>query len=246
MLERVLNKKIYNYSFTLAHSPFGPVYLESIKKKIIPNTKDGLFIITIDPWSISSTTENPNDTAHFREKNRCVDNTKKVDMNPNYMYLINNFNSYKYLETFTNSKLFLHDDGWLEANIGMDHSEVKKRTENKISEYLDLLYKYHYSEIRFKYLIKTILYLNQFGKVYLVRLPVHHNIYKIEIQLMNDFDLKLKEAIVESDGYLDLTCYNSQYNYTDGNHLSIESGEKVTMKIAEWILNIQKNGLKKQ
>jgi hypothetical protein len=38
------NAKLYNYAFTWAHSPYGPKYLESIKKKIKPDTKDGVFI----------------------------------------------------------------------------------------------------------------------------------------------------------------------------------------------------------
>jgi hypothetical protein len=33
-----LNRKFFNFSFTIAHSPYGPVYLNSIKKKLNPNT----------------------------------------------------------------------------------------------------------------------------------------------------------------------------------------------------------------
>src|SRR5690606_37445520 len=131
-----------------------------------------------------------------------------------------NFNNLKFIETFTKSKLFLHYDGWLEANIPMDHKEVERRTENKKREYLELLNKYQFSEVRFRYLIKTIEYLKQFGKVYLVRLPVHPVIFEIEMHLMIDFDLKIHDAIQKSTSYLDLTEYNFDYSYTDGNHLS--------------------------
>ena len=45
--------QMFNFSFTLKSSPFGLVYYNAIKQKIDLESKDGCFIVTVDPWSIS-------------------------------------------------------------------------------------------------------------------------------------------------------------------------------------------------
>ncbi len=63
---------------------------------------------------------------------------------------------------------------------------------------------------------------------------------EIEEEFMPDFDLKITEAIDISDDYLDMTPQNSLFSYTDGNHLHQQSGEKVSMIIANWISETSK------
>jgi hypothetical protein len=52
---------------------------------------------------------------------------------------------------------------------------------------------------------------------------------------MSDFDSKIKDAILLSKDYLDLTKENSSFTYTDGNHLYKKSGAVVSEKIANWL-----------
>lgn len=230
--------KIYNYAFTMGHSPFGEVYLNSIKNKLKKSTQDGVFIITVDPWSISSKLENPNDSSQFRELNTCLANTPFVDDNPNFFYLIKNLKG-RYYSILTNklkSPLFLHQNGWLEVSIDMNSVKVEKRIEEKIKDYREKeLPNYKYSTLRYKYLKKTIEFLNMHGQVYLVRLPVHSKMMEIENELMPDFNNKIKSLTPLTKGYLDLTNDNDRYTYTDGNHLYKESGKFVSIEIAEWI-----------
>src|SRR5690242_1824024 len=47
------HKATLNYSFTLSTSPYGYYYFESVRRKIADNATDGLFILAVDPWSIS-------------------------------------------------------------------------------------------------------------------------------------------------------------------------------------------------
>jgi hypothetical protein len=239
VFKEVLNKEIFNYAFTLGHSPYGSIYLESIKKKLLKNGKNSTFIVAVDPWSISSISEDPNDSLNFREVNRILDNTTFVNMDPNYFYLIKNLKGNYYKVLYGNWNTFLHENGWLEVNISMDSTSVNNRTNSKIENYTKNLQQYKFSSIRFEYLIKTISYLNQYGKVFLVRLPVHERMLDIEQQLMPDFNKKMKELIPITEGYLDLTPKHEDYQYTDGNHLYHESGKIVTEEIAEWIKNIQ-------
>ncbi len=129
-------KDMFNFAFTVYHSSYSPTYLESVRKKLDPQSKDGLFILTVDPWSISSITEDPNDSVHFRELDLSLGKTKYVNLKPNYFYLLNNLNGAFHKVIWTNNKnTFLHDDGWLEVNIDMDSVSVANRTKTKIASY---------------------------------------------------------------------------------------------------------------
>jgi len=241
IMNNVLGRKdIYNYSFTLGHSPYGPAYLESIKKKIDPDAKNGIFIVTVDPYSLSSRLKDPDDLAKFRENGRFIEDIKYVNNNPNFEYLIWHYpEQYIYLIT---SKLnyvnddFLHNDGWEEVNVSMKEKIVKERVTGKLKDYQKTLPTYNFSQVRYSYLEKTIQFLQQHGKVYLVRLPVSKAFLEMENSVMLNFDLKMEKLSVTNNiRFLNLTTQASEYEYTDGNHLYKTSGAVVTRKIAEWI-----------
>lgn len=235
VLENVLDKKFYNYSFSLLASPYGKTYLTSIKNKLDRSTKNNIFILTIDPWSICSLTQNPNDSSYFRENESFLYSVKNVNTSPNFNYLIHHFQGSYYKLLFNNSPAFLHNDGWLEVKLNADNKEVERRTEFTVENYREKLASYKYSDVRFEYFIKTINYLSTYGKVYLVRLPVHPELMKIENSLMPNFDAVIHKAIEVSDGYIDFSASNSEYKYTDGVHLNKESGEKLSAALGYWI-----------
>ncbi len=241
ILESDKDHKFYNYAFTLGHSQYGPTYLQSIKNKIDPKTNKGVFIVTVDPWAISSKGEDPNNLSNFREKDRILGKVTINNLNPNIQYLQCCFDD-SYIEIFKNKYqnpvLFLHKDGWLEVNIAMDSISVNKRTLQKIRDYRNItLPIYHFSELRLSYLEKTIMYLQEYGSVYLVRLPVHPKMLDIENSLMPNFNKKINQlAKSRKIPYLDMTDNNEQYEFIDGNHLYKTSGAEVSKKIAEWII----------
>lgn len=245
IFKNILGEDVYNYAFTVEHSPFGEVYLKSIKRK--HNQKvGGTFIIAVDPWSISTWSDTPDDPSTYRENKLCVANTTIVDMDPNFLYLYKNLNGqYKNLLIPGGASTFLHQNGWLEViDLPMDSTSVAKRTASKIQEYREQkLPKTKLSAYRLSYLLKTINYLKQYGNVYLVRLPVQADMLDLEKELMPDFDEVISEAINNSDGYLDLTPYlalqqhgtATPYMFTDGNHLYKPSGEQVSTLVAKWV-----------
>ena len=241
IMNNVLERKdIYNYSFTVGHSPYGPAYLESIKKKINPETQNGIFIVTVDPYSLSSRLKNPDDLVKFRENGRFVDDIKYVNNNPNFEYLIWHYpEQYIYLIT---SKLnyvnddFLHDDGWEEINISMKEEILKERVSEKLKQYKKNLLRYNFSQLRASYLEKTIQFLQQHGKVYLVRLPVSKPLLEMENAVTPNFDLMMKKiSKTHKVPFFNLTTQSKVYQYIDGNHLYKTSGALVSKKIAEWI-----------
>ena len=64
------NDSIFNFAFTIAHSPYGPAYLKGIKRKLSDDSKNGLFIVGLDAWSIADSSEDPNDESQFDENKR--------------------------------------------------------------------------------------------------------------------------------------------------------------------------------
>lgn len=237
IFDSILQKDFFNYSFTISHSPYGPVYLNSIKKKLNLQVKNGVFIITVDPWSISQQGQNPNDTTKFGEKNLALGNVNTVNINPNFEYLLKQLKGKYYtILTKKNSQTFLHNDGWLDVTVDMDSASTSKRLKNKIYYYRkNNLPNCKLSTIRLDYLNQTVEFLKLHGKVYVVRLPISPEMLEIEQELMPNFNDIMDSIKQKTDGYLDMTTENHLYKFTDGNHLWKESGKLVSVKIANWI-----------
>jgi hypothetical protein len=234
----------YNYSFTIMHSPYGSAYFNSIQKKMKPDVKDGIYIVTVDPWSISSTTSDPDDSLHFEELHLAVAKTNYVNFKPNLFYLINCYDEPYYTilsRKYKHPPQFVHNDGWLEVNVPMDSISANKRLEKKIKDsWLNSLPKNKFSEVRLRYLIKIISFLKTHGKVYLVRLPVHERMLEIENSLMPQFDsLLTQESYKLNVDYFNFKNSSAKYSYTDGNHLYKTSGKELSAEIAKRILQSQ-------
>lgn len=237
ILKNILNKDFYNYAFTFYASPYGEVYLNSIKQKIDKKEKNSIFILTIDAWSICSSNEDPDNTLKFRENKSFLNNITDVSHKPNYKYLINYFEGEYYKILFkSKSSVFIHDDGWLE--VSLDENGVKRRTEFTMKDYQKKVNYYHFSNTRLFYLLETIDYLNQYGKVYLVRLPACNDLMVLEETLMPNFNETIQPVKDKASGYLDLTLLKEDLNYTDGVHLNKASGKYVSEIIAKWIKDL--------
>lgn len=237
-------KHFYNYSFSLDDSPFGPVYLQSIQKKLAHDAKDGIFVVTVDPWSLSGGENEIADTLQFRDAKGCLSGLYSVTMNPNIFYLLNSYSN-SYYQILVNYKFqkreFLKKDGWLEIRVPMDSNSVKKRTAGKVGYYKDeMLKRYTFMPERYDYLIKTIKFLQQHGEVFLVRLPVTEGIFEVDDAAMPDFDSKMEDISKKYNvPYLNYRTRPHEFEYTDGNHLYKTSGAVVSEEIANWILEQQ-------
>jgi len=243
ILDSILNRRdLFNYAFTIAHSPFGESYYKSIKSKINSNSKNGIFIVTVDPWSVSSTTEDPNDSLSFQEIKLAVGATRFVNSNPNLLYLLKSYDQpfYNLFARKENNSVVLHKNGWLEVSVSMDTTSVLKRLKEKVISYNVNARQYKFSYVRWRYLAKTINLLKTKGDVYLVRLPMHEQIFEIEKKYMPEFETKIKN--LSSDlkvSYYGMSNLNMELKYTDGNHLYKSSAKEVSGEIAKWIKNIR-------
>ncbi len=240
---QILNKKLsrddlFNYAFTIHHSPFGPYYLESIRRKIKKGSSHGIFIVAVDPWSVANPVVAPGRSESFREKNNIPRTILFPFLNPNVQYLLTQYNDPLYkLFLRKDTALFLHADGWLEVSVCKDSLNKESTVRKKIMAYRqNYLKRFTLSESRLQNLALTINYLKRFGRVWLVRLPVHPQMWDLELEFMPEFT-KIIRNISDSTNtpYLDLTPMNGRFLYTDGNHLYKESGKEVTSMIADWI-----------
>ena len=242
---------LFNFAFTLTSSPYGECYLDAIKAKLENDTQKGYFILTIDPWSISEKKSTP---PEIDDRRSVLFGMRNFNSHPNFEYLMKKYPSGWGMIPFKNLELlflkknykklnnsvkgsftFLNDDGWLNVFTSLDKSFVAQKELKKFNSYKQYSDDRQLSYYRYNYLIKTIEYLNSKGKVFLVRLPVHSEMLQIENEYTPDFDRHISTAIDKTDGYLDMTTIENCYDFTDGNHLSRQSANDVSLEIGRWI-----------
>jgi hypothetical protein len=263
VLDSVLHEAQYaspffNFAFTVENSPYGPTYFDAIKKKLDPNTKNGLFIVVVDPWSISSKNDVHEDSLLFRENFHSLASIPSVTAKPNWRYLSKYISKgwgsifitklenrlYQFINkkatTTKHSWTYVHDDGWLEVITPIDQKTVARRTQKKIKDYRATVNSNTISSVRIAYLKQTIKFLKNHGQVYLFRLPVHPEIELIANQLHPKFDAEMLN--IAHDYKVTYHSYMSQssaYLFTDGNHLYKNSCRQISAQIGEYILSKQ-------
>jgi hypothetical protein len=241
----------FNFSFTLKSSPFGLVYFNAIKQKIDLDSQDGCFIVTVDPWSISEKISDANKTP---DSLSVLFGMSDFTSKPNFKYLFKQFphgwgrillnriekpilkyNSGQLNSSMTGSFSVLDNDGWLDVYTSLDSSFVKRKESDMFITYRNKSIYRTGSKSRIEYLDRIIEFLSNHGEVYVVRLPVHKKMLSIEQQYMPDFNNKISNALLKSEGYLDFSTLDNEYIYNDGNHLTKTSAKEVTQHIGEWI-----------
>ena len=220
---------LLNYSFTLTHSPYGPAYLRSIQRKLRPEVKNGLFIVAVDPWSLSLT----GPEGAFPEDNSFIGQLHQVSQNPNLPYLARYQTKpfYRLLLDYATATERLHPDGWLEVRIGTDSAQVIARTVRKLHDYRLLTASQHLSAGRLLALRQTIDFLKQHGRVVLVRLPVGPSLLQLEQIYQPGFDHLMRQ--IAADYALTYLDYSAQpYATTDGNHLQRAASAAFSQRLA--------------
>lgn len=236
-----------NFGFTALNSPYGEVYFRGIKKKLKKrkSNKKKLFILSVDPWSLSNK-ENPDDeVSKYRENGLFLDRMVMVGQKgkPNFDYLAKNYtkswaNFYKPVDT---TEMLLHEDGWLEVTVPMQPNHVRSRTNSKVRTYrTKVLPNYTFSPNRFKQLEATAQYLRKYGEVVFVRLPIAKEMKALEDIYIKDFDTRMCTLAKKMTlRYWSFVQDPDNYVYTDGNHIYKDSGKKLSADIANMVLQKQ-------
>lgn len=242
------NTAIYNYSFTWAHSPYGPKYLESIEKKIKSDTKDGVFIVTVEPTALMVDKNKPDSPEFYIENDKSVAKTSMVAINPNIEYL---FESYDLSITNELNKKIIPPKNIVGVSTILDNgrydlkiikkvapekqNESNKKNMRKLQERIDGL---KVSENRILYLEKTIEFLNQHGKVMIIRMPVNKVPYSIEEKAFPDFDSRMEAVALKTKvSYINYNRLENTYQWLDEVHLDEKSVEDFSGVVARDVLS---------
>ncbi|MCE7054121.1 hypothetical protein LZF95_05500 [Algoriphagus sp. AGSA1] len=244
-LKGIYDGKLYNYSFTVYNSPFGPAYLESVKRKLIDYEGKKCFIITVDPWSISSDINDPNNPEKFEENKRFISDINNVSTKPNLKYMLKWFLKSYYeiiLMRLKNHLSFLNKDGWFKTGEQASFEVRNKQRNIMIDFYNGYLNRYSHSSKRFKYLDNTIEYLNRNGTVFLIRMPLHEDILKIEEKVDPNFGFRMQFLSQKHNViFIDFNQIEKEYTFKDGLHFDVESAVNFTLELSCLITNYQKN-----
>ncbi|AZA53035.1 hypothetical protein EG348_08425 [Chryseobacterium sp. G0201] len=247
--QKFKDRKFSNFAFNIADSPYGKVYFEAIKKKIDPDTKNGIFILTVDPWNLSINKDIKTE-KEYAENNSALADMHFYDVNPNYEYLFKHFSKtwfyiYRDREEVGKSNTFLHKNGWMEVTVNVHPDSIGKREVKKVKEYGDFAKTQKMSQYRLEAFENTIKYLKNKGSVYIVRIPGSKRIMDIENSYSPDFSKRIDDIAKKNNvKFFDFSPKYNDYIYTDGNHMYKESGKVFTSQIADSIslnTSIRKN-----
>lgn len=229
---------LYNLSFTLFTSPYGPVYRDLVERKLSCEATGGLFLLEVSPLALSEPYDRPEgDTPlEFPEQDACVGKVRFPCVRPNLEYLTRCYDGSFYKLTwnhFREKKMLLHDDGWLEVTVPMDPAGVSRKISSLINTFSrDVFPQSRLSEARFEALSETIRFLLPRGQVYLVRLPVSGELRQLEDAYAPQFDSRMTEIATRCGvRYLNLFPESGRYATTDGTHLWKESARQVSQEI---------------
>ena len=239
-----------NYAFTLAESPYGPGYLSSIRRKLAPGTRRGLFVLAVDPWSLSLPNNALRGTALnkpasqdqeilFPEANSMVSQLASVSQNPNLDYLAHYLHKpfYQLLLNADTAHVVerLHPDGWLEIALPPPTANpalLRRRTAEKLATYRALAASSQLAASRLASLQETIRYLQPHGRVVLVRLPTGAAMAAVEAQYQPGFDQLMSELARQyTIPYLNYLALS--YPTNDGNHLTRTAAAQLSQRLAE-------------
>jgi hypothetical protein len=239
------NNEIINHSFAFGPSSFGPNYLREIKQKVDPDVTNGLFIISVDPWSLTKDIDNmEDDTARYFEirQKLFVGNLKSSSSNPNFEYLknywSNRFSIFENLfKSWINYKrlIVLHEDGWLELNMPLEMEAINKRIVNSTAEYAEM--KLIISGTRMKYLSEMVQFLNNKGTVVLVRMPVSKPMAELEAVRFPEFSDSI-QAIANANNvhFFDFIELSGQFQTVDTHHLYKEEAERFSNLLCDALI----------
>jgi hypothetical protein len=228
-----------NYAFTLAESPYGPGYLGSIQRKLAPGTRHGLFVLAVDPWSLSlpqkALAAKP---VVLPEAQSMVSQLRNVSQRPNLDYLAHYLHKPFYqllLDTNPNRVIErLHPDGWLEIALPpptADTALLRRRTAQKLATYRPIAASSRLAAVRLLSLWQTITLLKQHGQVVLVRLPTGPGMAALEDAYQPSFDQLMSQA-AQQQHIPYLSYLNEPYATNDGNHLTRDAAAQFSQRLA--------------
>ncbi|WP_303317695.1 hypothetical protein Q4Q34_17420 [Flavivirga abyssicola] len=239
-------KPIVNFAMNTVQSSYGEIYLRGIKKKLKPNSKNGLFIVSISPGSFTAPFGMNDKNIFDMDKEGIIGKIDNFTSAPNYSYIVSTYplplyNTLHDFDKWDHHKP--HPSGWNEIT---QNGRFNKIGENDINHWKSLTIRYYkrkvekeqFSNYRLNYFIKTIQYLKTIGNVFIVRLPADTDIIKTENDLWKGFDKQFDSISKQHDvKFLNYSSLGSDYKTYDGSHMLSTSAKKFSKLLGKDIRN---------
>lgn len=231
---------VFNYSFTGAQAIAGPYYNESIMKKLDNSRSNGIFVISVTPDFITSSSSYDNGKGEFREAGQPPHNMKFVDVNPNFEYFYKNFNFFHFKSVFRKGAK-THKDGWLEeSNLPKDNAVFEEWRQHQIDLFLKDREDFRISDFRVKSLDSLVKKLRKHGQVFFVRMPIGKEFRDLENKYYPNFD-RIIDSLSSSNSihYFNYTLQGeTTYKTYDGHHIDKYGGKLFTQSLCDSILKV--------
>jgi hypothetical protein len=228
---------LLNFAFTAATSPYGEVYYNAIQDKITKE-KDAIFILDIDPFALSVDKSKSN----FNEEKNSLGRQKIINANPNFEYIFKNETPlYDRLFPVMESNKVKFENGFTQLNNNYTAAQEIAMRKAKIEDYKKLALSNCLSKERMMYFEKTIELLKQYGKVYLISVPVSNEIYNIQEKYWpqkNEYINSISEKSKVS--YFNLQNSFPSPKTIDGVHLLKDEAQNVSLALNDSIARYQK------
>jgi hypothetical protein len=228
---------LYNFAFASSLTRYGRAYFEATERKLSEAAPDraGVFLLEVSPLAISI---DVTDAREFPEQETFVGKLSTFSADPNVEYpFYAARRGYDIIDRSvrrwrSTTRLFLHDDGWLEVKPVADPS-IELNIRQKLIDYAQAFSVNRHSAERSEYLERTIVRLSPRGRVALLVMPIDPRLRALERSYMPDFDGRMR-ALAERTGatYLDLGDLDSRVVTNDGNHLRQDSARTVSREVS--------------
>lgn len=235
---------LYNFSFTIGTSAYGQPYYKTLLRKLdVTGKRKSISILAVDPWSISTyNLDTTGKVAKFQEERSSPNNMHFLDISPNPEYLMKNLDNRASVirSYFDPGPMKIMDDGSLAIEIKRSKAQFERQLRLKVRTYQGYARAHRFSPERFRYLQLTIDTLKKHGPVFLVRIPIHPEMLRVEQSFMPDFDKRMNQLSAEFNvPYLNHVHEGHTYEMTDGNHLTRQSAitfsESLAREIKAWL-----------
>jgi hypothetical protein len=220
-----IHPNLFNACFSMNASPYGPIYSDYIKKIIDTTQLEQLFILSVDPWALSSNFDSIVGSEKFTEENWMVSKTKYI-MYPNFEFIIDQY-GYGWgkiiLEHYRpTSGMFLHNNGWLEVDRIYNEQKANQRRAGKLKNYSKELKANRQPSIqRLSAFIDLVKWLKNFGNIVIVRIPVHPEFYELEYRFWPSFNTVIDSVCqAQNIHYWHPDHLNTELPFNDGHHMN--------------------------
>ncbi|WP_445381940.1 hypothetical protein [Robiginitalea sp. IMCC43444] len=235
-----LELPILNYSFTIGQAPMGPLYNQSISKKILTNRRNGLFIISVTPLMFTKNKGYDHKKGQFPEANQPPHNMHFVELNPNFEYLLKNLSFFHFKAIFRGNAI-THKDGWLEEkNISRDSLSYRNMENHQLKIFFQDSEIQGYSDVRLTAFNDLLKLLSSIGKVFVIRTPISNNFITKENEYFPNFNQKVDSMAQKFDvPFIDFNEHPLKHKFEtyDGHHLNKRGGRYFTEVLSDSILS---------